>query len=474
MKPHRFVILVLDGLRPDLITSARMPRLYAFAEAGAVLESARAQFPSQTRVNKTTFATGALPREHGALHNVIYAPELRADALADLGDASLHMSQSAEAPVVTAPTLSSVLGQAGKRYAAVHCAMPGAPWLLNAGGPELGQEHLSMAGFEVSTAKLAQMVRERLGQLPEAAGVDHHRSAFALRALTEVVWPELQPDVAVMWCDEPDKSLHVDGLGGPVSEAALAHVDELAGRLIDWWQDLPDREAVNLMILSDHGHSEITHALPLRQVLADLGLPCSSDPAQPGPVMTAMASGGIWMRGNPGLEGLVETLQAQDWCGHLFTAGAPGADEGHVPGTFSTALLGIDHPRAPDLYYTLRQSETPEVLMSLNLQGSMHGGTHRDQLRNTFLAAGPAFRPAHRSSAPGGMIDVAPTILHLLGIEAPQSMSGTPLTMLLEGGDEGLCPPKEVLTTSAGSYRQNLVVRRLPGRTVLEHGWTGA
>jgi hypothetical protein len=59
MSNNRFVIIVLDGLRPDLVTPERMPNLAAFKDQAATLAGSRALYPSHTRVNKTGRSSAA-------------------------------------------------------------------------------------------------------------------------------------------------------------------------------------------------------------------------------------------------------------------------------------------------------------------------------------------------------------------------------------------------------------------------------
>jgi arylsulfatase A-like enzyme len=51
----------------------------------------------------------------------------------------------------------------------------------------------------------------------------------------------------------------------------------------------------------------------------------------------------------------------------------------------------------------------------------------------TLVAAGPDFRSALRSSVPTGNVDVAPTILHLLGLNPPGKLDGRVLAEALKG-----------------------------------------
>jgi arylsulfatase A-like enzyme len=51
-----------------------------------------------------------------------------------------------------------------------------------------------------------------------------------------------------------------------------------------------------------------------------------------------------------------------------------------------------------------------------------------------LVAAGPDIKRGVRSRVPTGNVDLAPTVLHLLGIEPPPDMSGRVLHELLRDG----------------------------------------
>ena len=53
----RFLIVVLDALRPEFVTPELMPNLHAFAQAGVRFANSRSTFPTETRVNQSAVTT---------------------------------------------------------------------------------------------------------------------------------------------------------------------------------------------------------------------------------------------------------------------------------------------------------------------------------------------------------------------------------------------------------------------------------
>lgn len=480
MSDNRFVIIVLDGLRPDLVTPQRMPNLSAFRDGAAVLGGSRALYPTHTRVNKAGLGTGTTPKYHGIHFNKIAGGSLKPSGILDV--ATYPEIIDLPEDLLTATPLGAALADGGRSMAVIHCGASGAPQLLNYRAAERGQHYLSLAGPEFSSGALWTEVEKQLGAMPSPAGVNLERSRYAVEALMQIVYPQFLPDVTVLWSDEPDKSLHVDGIDGPVSAAALAHADELAGEIIAWWRGFGE-DAPNLLFLSDHGHVETSGTIALDSLFAQSGLPVTIDPARPGALLLPFGSGGLYLRDTDksALGDIVSWMQAQPWCGNLLTAGSDGI-EGHVPGTFSSSLLSLDHGRAPDLFFQLRRMEADgrerKYGHCLNAgdkgpSGSSHGGLHAEELATVFFAAGPDFKAGHVSGAIGGMVDVAPTILSLFGIGQPDSMVGRPLGGLLVNGaePEDAEPAAETVSVRHGSFEQHLTIRRLARRIVADHGW---
>jgi phosphonoacetate hydrolase len=66
------IIVVFDGLRPDLVRADTMPNLHRFREQGTAFVQARSVFPSVTRVCTSSIATGAPPAVHGIVGNAFF------------------------------------------------------------------------------------------------------------------------------------------------------------------------------------------------------------------------------------------------------------------------------------------------------------------------------------------------------------------------------------------------------------------
>lgn len=63
-----------------------------------------------------------------------------------------------------------------------------------------------------------------------------------------------------------------------------------------------------------------------------------------------------------------------------------------------------------------------------------HGTSSPYDIHNTLIAAGPDFRERTRSRVPTSNADLAPTLLKLMGLTIPNTMSGRSIDEALRGG----------------------------------------
>src|SRR5579859_814941 len=84
-----FVLMVWDGLRPDLVDAVNTPNLFALEQAGVRFSRHHSIYPTLTMVDAAGLATGAAPSGSGIFGDAMYlAPMLdmtRAVAIPQIG-----------------------------------------------------------------------------------------------------------------------------------------------------------------------------------------------------------------------------------------------------------------------------------------------------------------------------------------------------------------------------------------------------
>jgi hypothetical protein len=408
----RVVVFVCDGLRPDRIVPSRMPNLSALRDRGVWFRNSRTVFPSETRVAAASFVTGSQPGMHGIVANDFFDPALfpgRALATADAGD--LARIAEVRGRLLATPTLAERIAAVGKRYAAVSTASPGTSRILADGAMRGDSAFWSIHPDLQYPVSLAAEIADACGPVPTPALPRSDTIAYAARAMCEHVLPKSNPDLAVFWANEPDTSYHYCGIGSPEAAAAEAAVDDALGKVIEAAGD-----AV-VIVLSDHGHITGSSKIDVLELIRAGGFKIADGPPADGEFLVIPGSASfVYARGSvTERDALARWLAREPWCDAVFTRGA------------GLAELGIDGPGAPDLVFTLAASDETDTHgnrgtclfdADLPLGGGIHGGLHPRELANVLVVSGGPFRRGAVCEAPAGLVDAAPTVAYLLGLDA--------------------------------------------------------
>jgi arylsulfatase A-like enzyme len=96
-------------------------------------------------------------------------------------------------------------------------------------------------------------------------------------------------------------------------------------------------------------------------------------------------------------------------------------------------------------------------------------------MHNTLIAAGPDFRHGQTDDLPSGNVDLAPTILRILGITPPQQLDGRILSEAMVNSEPPASNPetKTVEATKdfpSGTWRQTLKTSQVGSTIYLDEG----
>ncbi len=479
----RVVVAVFDGLRADMVRPELTPNILRLARRGVWFREARSIFPSVTRVATTSFATGAPPSVHGIVGNAFYHRAAFADRVLDTSKApDIAAAETAEAGAfVTAGTLGDRLAQAGRRMAVVHTGSAGSAHLINPRARRNGHWTFSVHGVaHTQTPEAVEDVVARFGPLPERALPRLPDQAYAASVMTGHVLPELAADVTVVWFNEPDTSFHYSKIGHADSLTALRAADAAFGDILDWIEAQPDADRIAVIAASDHGQISTDGIVTLAERANAQGYAIGQKARLEDMsfVMTGGRSGEIRSLSDDeaSVTRLAAWLMEQPEVSHVFSRGSNGV-EGVIPGTLAFDVVDLHHARQPDLAFALRATNDLDLhgLAGLGLMtpgdvplgGGMHGGLHTGEL-NTLLivSAGPGDDGAGVvSDRPAGVIDIAPTVLDLLGLPALETMRGTSLVRAAEDA-----PQRHVFVAESNGFAQTVSVVEQDGRRFILNG----
>lgn len=446
---ERVVVVVWDGMRRCSVRPDLTPALWAFAARAARYTDASCVFPTVSYVNCTTVVTGAYPDAHGIIANAFVGPPGdRAILDCSKRENLQRLRRINGGRIVPCQTLSEAVAAAGKRAVIVVSSSEGLATLLDPEGAAsvIGPEYMS------SDALRAALVAQ-FGPLPPKAVYDNAADNWLTTVVTEYVLPELAPDVLVCWLNEPDASQHATGLGTPEAAAAIRGNDALFRRLLDAL--VRDGVPTTVIVASDHGHSTVTGMRVIADALTDAGF---GDALARGHLLFSKHD--IVIEDGPdaaALRGQVgDWLMAQPWVGAVV------AWDGPLPGALTPALLYNDRRTSPLAYtptftYSFAWNTKPNALGVAGTEETFFYGTQADydqlqgpvaglsqlvathgvlsphDLHTTLIVGGAGIRPGV-VTIPAGVVDIAPTVLALLGLPPLPDAAGRTLTEAFADG----------------------------------------
>ncbi len=415
----RAVLVICDGLRSDLINPEWTPNLWRLKDRFRFFANHRSVFPSTTRTNAASIATGCYPARHGLEGNAMALEENGRFEVLSVGPPSFRdRLEKARGRTLKMPTLAERVKNAGGNAVVYSNVSPGAAMFHD---PD-GHGHIYHRAFGQGPGRSEI---ESLGTGHSAEG----DTVMTDRFLDEVLVPG-GPMYSLIWQCEPDHTQHAVKLGSPEHLEVMAVADANAGRIAARIEELdPSGENILLLIGSDHGHETTTEIVDLDDMLVAAGLKDSADSREVA-IAPQGTSATIYLAPEAmDREGaIVEFLRAQPYVGGVVH----GAD---------LANLGMPvDEEAPRIAVTGAATEAPNEFGvkggSVAFQGTLkisnntgcgqHGGLGTFEQSPFAMARGPLYQGGTETLDPTCTIDLAPTILRHLGL-AYDDVDGAPL-----------------------------------------------
>jgi len=272
----RLVVLGLDGLplalARDWCRRGLTPNLARLAEAPEA-RALSAELPELSPVNWTSFFTACGPEEHGVFGFTRIDPATYATAVTD----STAVQRPTLFERLTAHNLTSRVLNLPNTYPAkplkgMLVAGFVAPELGGAVWPPFLSGSLAEMGYrlEADTARTKDNPQALIAEL--AATLDSRRAAL------ELLWPDLAWDLFTVVLTETDRLFHflypaaadpAHPLAG-LCEGFIRRWDALVGHILDRYEALPGPK--RLIVLADHGFTELTAEVDVNAWLEDQGL----------------------------------------------------------------------------------------------------------------------------------------------------------------------------------------------------------
>jgi predicted AlkP superfamily pyrophosphatase or phosphodiesterase len=458
------LIVFFDGMRPDYITPELMPNVYDLKTKGSYGLAHHSVFPTVTRVNASSYATGSYPATHGLLGNTVYFPQVDKTTGLNTGDASelMRITETTHGRLLTTITLGELLQKAGSRLMIFSSGSTGQAFLQNntvSGGMVVNPSL-------ILPASLKEEVIKTIGQPPPSGKPNTAQHEWAANALIHYGLGPNSPLVSAIWFSDPDGAAHSKGIGSPEAIESIKTVDAQFGRIVRSLEEKGMLDSYNIIISADHGFVTDIGKQGLADFLIKEGLKDDKTSED-----VVLAGGAIYVRNHDQgkIKKIVAALQAQEWVGAIFTkAASKDRRKGWVEGTLSFETIHWNHPeRAADILvdynWSDRKNEHGYAGASFSKGVAGHGGGSPYEIHIPLIASGPSFRKNYESSVPTSNVDIVPTILKIHGIKVPEQMDGRVMSeLLVDGKSPGREIKKETIETSAkfGSGVYHLILER--------------
>jgi hypothetical protein len=384
--PPTVLLLSLDGTRPADV--AALPLFQRIAREGAAAEALEPVFPSNTFPNHVTLVTGVEPDRHGIVNNVFRDPERGVHRYAD------------DPTWLQAAPLWALLARAGIPSASYHWVGSEGAWRDG-----LGPRHW-----------------ERFD-----ARVPAQRKVERILAWLDLADPTERPRLVTAWLPGADATGHRHGPGTEESAAALRAQEAALAALVAGLEARGLLASTTLLVVSDHGMARVERSVDLERKLAAAGV--RANVIGGGGFATVRLARGAGQR-KPA-ERRAAIARAVEVAHKLgFEAWARGETPPAWPTTnprYGDVLVMA--PVGTAIVDGRRALAAPAGALGLGaLRGSHGHHPAAPEMAGIFFALGRGVAPGAR---PGRVhaLDVAPTVLALLGQPQPAAMTGRPIAL---------------------------------------------
>ena len=488
LNPNRHVVIVVwDGMRPDMVSVRNTPVLMKLAEQGVTFANHHSVYLSATHVNATAIETGMYPQNSGLIANYDYRPEIEAKKFVSTEQENVIAKgdELSHGKYLAVPTLSELIRQRSGRTVVAAAKTVG--FLLDRQPDHAAADRAStISAGESLPAKAGEAIERDGGAFPGYPMYSHaQRDAWTTNGLIETLWKDGVPAFSTLWLGEPDLTQHETAPGSPAALAAIKSSDANLGLVLQALERKGVRDQTDVFVVSDHGFSTIEHPNDVEKFLREGGLDATveiKEKLKPGQILLVGNGGAVlfYVTGHDAgvIDRLVDRLQHSNFAGVMMT-------KKEKPGTFPLAKAMIDTPHGPDVVMAFRWTAEPNKygvpgLIEADWNRQSEKGTHATlshfDMHNTLFAAGPDFRQGITDDFPTGNVDLAPTIAKILGLEPPPKMDGRILAEAMKTTEIMATPKPAEDTVEAtrdfpdGTWRQYLRVLTVGSTSYLDEG----
>jgi hypothetical protein len=445
MSPAYVVLIVLDGGRPDYFTVSGIPHIRQLMQSGTVYTNAFAGIlESETPSGHATISSGSQPRNDGILSFDWATSEhvaINLFSLAKIRSGEMeHIMRQSPAPTIAnlvhkANPQAKVVALSGyKYYAADPLGGPDANVIMyyndranGTFGPEAIPGRVPPAGI-LSNPSLILPTRK----YPLGAG---DRMAMKLAGIT---FQKMHQQVTLINLPEFDWPLgHPNGgIRDPKDMTTLMRdFDADLGMLEDTYRKAGVLDKTLFVLTADHGFAPIDHKIShtiVNKAVAAAGTSIIRDSYHTAAYVwvkdrskNAKVAATIAKQQNPYIQSVYFRSPGPDGPEYIRASGpdllrAPGAEAAN-----QYLLSTFNGPNGPDIAVLMDEHSMLVAGGESTWKGD-HGGAAWESQHVPLILSGPGVKRGQVLDYPAPLMDIAPTVLSLMGVQ-PTGMQGVQL-----------------------------------------------
>jgi arylsulfatase A-like enzyme len=469
------VVITLDAFRPDYMNLAPMPALSALMRAGTSYDRAWVgQLESETPVSHATISTGALPKRQGVigfewrdpktLEEVLdgWPPGVLAGKLAkdlhDAGVSSIPSLVKAARPKAVVVTASSE-----KVYAAGAMGGWAADYVLYHQRTGPGKTILTpsaVPGHAPPPEFFQHPGLKTVLPMKHFTDWDYLSTVLGLVAIDQ-----FRPDVLML--NLPGADVYGHPYGGPAAPAIFRQIvggiDRNIARIVQAYKTAGIFDQTLFVIAGDHGmvpNDRTVSGDDTRTAVAQAG---GKYHFHTGGTAADIYLHNYWHARAVAMEmlklpGVAAAYYQTRPKGRNEYVPAPGMSiDPSLDAAYRYLLDTIVGPTAPDVVAPFRENTIGTA--STNAHGD-HGGLNWGAQHVPLVFSGPGVTAGVVSEAPARLVDVAPTIVRLMGLP-PAPMDGTVLADAVTAADAQEVATQASLSGTLTAYQDALIAQSL-------------
>lgn len=439
------VIIVLDGCRPDYFQLVPMPHLRALMARGtSYTQAIVGQLIANTPPGHATIGTGVHPRRHGVQGFWWKDPRTgRMTRPTDVGAVNSgalervlreHRAPSIAAAVKAADPSARIVALSGNKCYAADAMGTGSAdyilcseiyhdrWVAQAMGrhrPPSGA--INNPRFDVPIPPPNSSLGADVEQWTLGTETDWI-VRYALWAFHRIRYPR----VMMLNLPETDVAMHFAGADMSVAATLMRHADRQIGNLVAAYRAAGLLDRTTFVVTADHGMSVAPSRIPFGLFDRAIALAGATKVFLEADTAAALGIRETWKArqvaqnvarlGGGAIDAVYyKVAERGEWLyrSAYVRDGLPPL----LPRAYQYLVNTAASPSGPDvLAIYAPHTTTGDRIVNGRHWLSGHLGPQWDEQHIPLILAGPGVRRGHRSSYPARLVDVAPTVQHLLDV----------------------------------------------------------